>query len=179
MLKPKIKIHRITDIKTELLSDINIKGLILDVDNTLSTHHGDVLIDGLEDWLSYIKDSGIKLVIASNSKEKRVKPFAEKIGLDFVPLSCKPLPFGYNKACKKLGLKFAYNLDGGGSTETMFGYKHLNTIYDGTTGRQVPTFIVFTGSTSLDVTPDEVPETFEEVECIETDGNQYIDTDIV
>lgn len=105
MLKPKIKIHRITDIKTELLSDINIKGLILDVDNTLSTHHGDVLIDGLEDWLSYIKDSGIKLVIASNSKEKRVKPFAEKIGLDFVPLSCKPLPFGYNKACKKLGLK--------------------------------------------------------------------------
>lgn len=105
MLKPKIKIHRITDIKTELLSDINIKGLILDVDNTLSTHHGDVLIDGLEDWISYIKDSGIKLVIASNSKEKRVKPFAEKIGLDFVPLSCKPLPFGYNKACKKLGLK--------------------------------------------------------------------------
>ena len=105
MLKPKIKIHRITHIKTELLSDINIKGLILDVDNTLSTHHGDVLIDGLEDWLSYIKDSGIKLVIASNSKEKRVKPFAEKIGLDFVPLSCKPLPFGYNKACKKLGLK--------------------------------------------------------------------------
>jgi len=49
--------------------------------------------------------------------------------------------------CKKVGLKFAYNLDGGGSTETMLGLKHFNTIYDNTTGRIVPTFIVFNGTT--------------------------------
>jgi hypothetical protein len=47
--------------------------------------------------------------------------------------------------CLKLGLKFAYNLDGGGSTETMIGFKHFNTIYESTTGRKVPTFIVFNG----------------------------------
>ncbi len=105
MLKPNIKIHRITDITAELLSAKNIKGLILDVDNTLSTHHGDVLIDGLTQWLSYIASKGIKVIIASNSKEKRVKPFAEKIGLDFISLSCKPLPFGYMKARKRMGLK--------------------------------------------------------------------------
>lgn len=48
--------------------------------------------------------------------------------------------------CQKHGLKFAYNLDGGGSTETMLGFKHLNTIYENTTGRIVPTFIVFNGT---------------------------------
>ena len=48
--------------------------------------------------------------------------------------------------CQKHGLKFAYNLDGGGSTETMLGQKHINTIYEGTTGRIVPTFIVFNGT---------------------------------
>lgn len=47
--------------------------------------------------------------------------------------------------CQKLGLKFAYNLDGGGSTETMLGKKHFNTIYERVTGRIVPTFIVFNG----------------------------------
>lgn len=52
--------------------------------------------------------------------------------------------------CQKHGLKFAYNLDGGGSTETMLGLKHINTIYEGTTGRVVPTFIVFNGSDNLD-----------------------------
>ena len=52
--------------------------------------------------------------------------------------------------CIKHGLKFAYNLDGGGSTETMLGLKHINTIYENVTGRIVPTFIVFNGSSTFD-----------------------------
>ena len=57
--------------------------------------------------------------------------------------------------CIKHGLKFAYNLDGGGSTETMLGLKHLNTIYEGTDGRKVPTFIVFNGTDKFNATPIE------------------------
>lgn len=53
--------------------------------------------------------------------------------------------------CQKLGLKFAYNLDGGGSTETMLGNKHINSIYENVTGRIVPTFIVFNGSNTFAV----------------------------
>lgn len=52
--------------------------------------------------------------------------------------------------CQRLGLKFAYNLDGGGSTETMLGKKHFNTIYERTTGRIVPTFIVFNGKSAME-----------------------------
>lgn len=48
--------------------------------------------------------------------------------------------------CKRIGLKFAYVLDGGGSTETVIGKKQINTIYEGSTGRAVPTFIVFNGT---------------------------------
>jgi hypothetical protein len=51
--------------------------------------------------------------------------------------------------CVSLGLKFAYNLDGGGSTETVVWKKQLNTIYEGTSGRVVPTYIVFNGRTNL------------------------------
>ena len=51
--------------------------------------------------------------------------------------------------CQKLGLKFAFNLDGGGSTETVFGGRQINTIYEGSTGRKVPTFIVFNGSSTF------------------------------
>lgn len=50
---------------------------------------------------------------------------------------------------QKLGVKFAYNLDGGGSTESVLGKKHINDIYDNTTGRVVPTFICFNGTTSF------------------------------
>lgn len=53
--------------------------------------------------------------------------------------------------CKKIGLKFAYNLDGGGSTETVIGKKQINTIYEGTYGRVVPTYIVFNGTDNFSV----------------------------
>ena len=39
------------------------------------------------------------------------------------------------------GVKFAYSLDGGGSTQTVIGKRQLNPIYEGSTGRKVPTVI--------------------------------------
>lgn len=103
--KPHIKLDRVTEITVELLKRYEITALILDVDNTLSTHHGQVLTDGLEDWLIYMKENGIKLTVLSNSKRKRVEPFAAKINLDFLSLGLKPLPFGYLRAVKALGEK--------------------------------------------------------------------------
>ena len=70
LLKPNIKLKKITDITPGLLKSRNIRGLILDVDNTLSTHHGQKLTDGLESWLALMRKNGIALVILSNSKEK-------------------------------------------------------------------------------------------------------------
>ena len=59
--KPHIKLDRVTEITVELLKRYEISALILDVDNTLSTHHGQVLTDGLEDWLIYMKENGIEV----------------------------------------------------------------------------------------------------------------------
>ena len=105
LLKPDIKLNRVTDISTDLLKKYGIKALILDVDNTLSTHHGEVLTDGLEDWLKCMREGGIGLVVLSNSKLARVKPFAAKIGLPFISMGLKPLPFKFSSALKVLGTK--------------------------------------------------------------------------
>lgn len=105
LLKPEIKLEKVTDISVNILKKYNIEALILDVDNTLSTHHGQVLTDGLIDWLEEMHQNGIKLMVLSNSKEARVKPFAEKISLDYISLGLKPLPFGYIRALKALGTK--------------------------------------------------------------------------
>ena len=105
LLKPYIKLERVTDITPNILKKYNITDLILDVDNTLSTHHGHILTDGLENWLELMHKEGIGLIILSNSNEERVKPFAEKINLPFISLGLKPLPFGYFRALKALGSK--------------------------------------------------------------------------
>lgn len=41
------------------------------------------------------------------------------------------------------GVKFAYSLDGGGSAETVIGNRQINPIFEGTSGRKVPTVIYF------------------------------------
>ena len=105
LLKPHLKFKGITDIKPEILEKFGIKALLLDVDNTMSTHHGTILTDWLLDWIKYIQDSGIKLLVLSNSKEARIKPFAERINLPYISLGLKPLPFGYLRGVKKLGFK--------------------------------------------------------------------------
>ncbi|MBO5211073.1 MAG: YqeG family HAD IIIA-type phosphatase [Clostridia bacterium] len=102
-LKPKIKLEKVTDITIDILNKYGIKALILDVDNTLSTHHGQVLTDGLPEWLDLMRQNGIKMTVLSNSNSKRLTPFAQKIGLDFISLGLKPLPFGYIRALKRLG----------------------------------------------------------------------------
>ncbi len=105
LLKPKIKVERVTNITPQILKKYDINALILDVDNTLSTHHGQILTDGLLEWIDLMKQNGIFLTVLSNSKEKRVKPFAEKINLEYISLGLKPLPFGYLRAMKKYSLK--------------------------------------------------------------------------
>ncbi len=102
---PKYYMHRVTNITLEHLAAWGVTALFLDVDNTLSTHHGQQPLEGLYEWLAVMKANSIRLLILSNSKQKRVEPFAEKLGLEFISLSCKPLPFGFWRGLRRLGVK--------------------------------------------------------------------------
>ncbi len=105
MLRPHYIINCITDISVEFLNNNNITALLLDVDNTMSVAHGDkTLRKGLPEWLSEMKENEISLMILSNAKTARAKRFADSVGLPVVGLAAKPLPFGYLKAARKLGV---------------------------------------------------------------------------
>ncbi len=102
---PTVYKNRITDITPEELREWGIKGLLLDVDNTLTTHGSQVLSDEVREWLERMKEEGIRMTVVSNSWEWRVAPFAEKIGLRHTSLSCKPSPIGFWRGVRRLGLK--------------------------------------------------------------------------
>ena len=98
LLKPDYRFDKITDIKAEDLKKAGAKLLLLDADNTLSFHGSQTPFPGVPEWISEIKKSGFELVIISNNSERRIKPFAENLGLPFVYKSAKPLPKGFKKA---------------------------------------------------------------------------------
>lgn len=104
LLKPDYRFDKITDIKAEDLKKVGAKLLLLDADNTLSFHGSQTPFPGVPEWISEIKKSGFELVIISNNSERRIKPFAENLGLPFVYKSAKPLPKGFKKAAENFGI---------------------------------------------------------------------------
>ena len=69
ILYPKAYFNSVIDITIEFLEQNKIKGLILDVDNTLIDYNKNMLV-GLDKWIEEIKQSNIKLYILSNSNKK-------------------------------------------------------------------------------------------------------------
>lgn len=104
LFHPTILKNRITELTVDELRDLQIDALLLDVDNTLTKHHSQELPEDVAAWLAEMKAAGLSLMLVSNSKEPRVAPFAARIELPFVHTSCKPLPFGFCRASKALGV---------------------------------------------------------------------------
>ena len=96
--------RKTVNITPDFLKKHGINGLILDVDNTLTTHDNPVPAEGIPEWLENMKKNGIKLIIVSNNHDERVKRFAGPLGLDYVCDGGKPLKRGYTAAMKKMGL---------------------------------------------------------------------------
>ena len=105
ILTPEYIFKTIECIHPDFLAAHGIKALVLDVDNTLTADNSQVLEPTVQAWLDEMRAAGIRLTIVSNNTAKRVRPFAERIGLDWVPLACKPLPVGLAVARRRLGVR--------------------------------------------------------------------------
>ena len=101
---PTLYRRRITDITVKDLHALNVQGILLDIDNTLTTHDNPVLDERVCAWLDEMRQAGFMLTVVSNNRDERVRPFAEAIGLSYQARAAKPLPRGYRAAAKSMGL---------------------------------------------------------------------------
>ena len=104
MLYPKEYFNSVKDINIELLNKNNIKGLILDVDNTL-INLDKKMPAGVSDWAKNLKDKGIKICILSNSNNiEKVGAVAKIISVPYIFFGKKPLKTGFLRAKEILKL---------------------------------------------------------------------------
>lgn len=106
LFKADFAFKSVIDITPNFLQKNNINGLLLDLDNTLTTHDNPKPAKGVMDWIAKIKSKKIKMVIVSNNHPPRVKPFADMLGLDYVCEGKKPLSSGFNRAQKLMNIPF-------------------------------------------------------------------------
>ena len=81
LITPEYVFKDVTHITPEFLAGKGIRALVLDIDNTLTADRSQELPDEVAGWLAQMKEAGIGLTIVSNGAEKRVRPFAKKLGL--------------------------------------------------------------------------------------------------
>ena len=104
-LYPKLYLTNIKEITLELLNKNKIKGLILDVDNTLIDYDKN-LLEGAKQWCDNLKQNNIKVCILSNTnKVKKVEKVAKILDLEYIYFAHKPNKKGFYKAQKLLDLK--------------------------------------------------------------------------
>ena len=97
-LYPKLYLNNVKEITIDLLNKYKIKGLILDIDNTL-IDFDEVLLSGCEEWCKTLNKQGIKMCILSNTnKLHKVKKIAEILNLEYLYFAHKPNKKGFKKA---------------------------------------------------------------------------------
>lgn len=102
---PDYYCDKVTDITLDLLEENGIKGVILDVDNTLIDFDRN-LLQGAKEWVQKIKKAGIGCIILSNSnKVDKVKMVADTLQISYLYFAKKPLKGGFEKARTQLGLE--------------------------------------------------------------------------
>ena len=104
--QPHHRARRVTDIGPSQLAEWGIRGVVLDLDNTLVLWHALEVSTEVRDWVRALHDAGIKMCLLSNThKPKRVRVVAEELGIHFVPGGAKPRRRGFRRAVEEMGVK--------------------------------------------------------------------------
>jgi len=101
LLCPDIYINSIFDIDTKNLKESGIKGILLDLDNTLLDWSQTYVPKKVKEWVNKLKAEGFLVCIVSNNKAKRIKRCSDQLGVPAVWGHYKP----FSKAFKK-GMAF-------------------------------------------------------------------------
>lgn len=106
LFTPDVRKNRVTDIDVGLLEQLGVKGVIVDLDNTVGGYGDPLPPEDVIAWAASVKDAGYALyIVSNNSHKKRVSAYGEALGVPWKHMSAKPLTFKLRRAAREMGLK--------------------------------------------------------------------------
>ena len=104
-LVPEYYFKTFDEATVDFLSSLGVKGIILDIDNTLVTHDTPVPPKDILDYFDALEKKGIKIAIVSNNHAPRVDGFCKGLGYPYIARAWKPFKKNLCAIRDKLGLK--------------------------------------------------------------------------
>ncbi|MBB1544911.1 MAG: YqeG family HAD IIIA-type phosphatase [Clostridiales bacterium] len=107
---PTKYVDNILNITSEELIENGIKGVILDLDNTIIDKKG-IEVPDFEKWKDKILKNGIKIVIVTNNfLKKRIEKVTNKYNLEYILFARKPNIKALVKAKEMMEIKNSENI---------------------------------------------------------------------
>ena len=103
-LVPDMQADRIQDIDLELLWRRGIRGLVFDLDNTITPWHQYAPNNDIAGWFEMVKQAGFKACILSNSGQEKVAKISKWLDVPVLANSKKPRLSGFLRASDLLEL---------------------------------------------------------------------------
>lgn len=105
LIRPTWMVNSPYNLEAEDLLRQGIRGMIVDLDNTLLAWNQAEGTPQLSQWVKMMNQAGISCFILSNNYPERVKRVADPLELPFKANALKPLTYNFKKALKALGLR--------------------------------------------------------------------------
>ena len=100
---PEYIFERFSDASPEFLTSIGIKGIILDVDNTLEPYENSVPGDKVTEWFKSLNEHGISAAIVSNNNKARIDLFNKELNIPAYSKAKKPFSKNIYRAMSDIG----------------------------------------------------------------------------
>jgi uncharacterized protein len=79
--------------------------VMFDIDNTLGPHGSLAADDFAREAVTLAQAAGMRCWLVSNGSGRRIRQYAESLGLPCVPMAMKPLSIGLRRACRQAGVQ--------------------------------------------------------------------------
>ena len=100
---PDFRFEKFDMVTVDFLSSLGIKGIILDIDNTLEPYENPEPGDRVFSWLKSLDEVGIKYAIVSNNNKERVEIFNKNLKIPAYFKAGKPFKKKILQAMKDIG----------------------------------------------------------------------------
>ena len=105
LLKPDCTLESFLDITPNFLLERHLRGLLLDLDNTLIPYASREDAPEVVAWVGGLLEQGVQLYLLSNATHGRVAFWVEKLQFTGVGLASKPFPRAFEKAIRGMQLE--------------------------------------------------------------------------
>jgi len=104
LLTPDAIVERVEDIKLEQLRALGVRGIALDLDNTIVPWHTADLAPNVRAWVQGLMACGLRVCLVTNNYAEQAHDVAAMLAVPMVAGALKPIPTAFRRALAALSV---------------------------------------------------------------------------